>query len=78
MQSQVAGHAPGRAAGGRRSTRDRGWAINPDGVAYIQDERSFTFTEAGELSCQVAHALLAGDYAAGTKGAVWSNNDVTA
>jgi acyl-CoA synthetase (AMP-forming)/AMP-acid ligase II len=57
---------------------DRGWGINPDGIAYIQDERSFTFTEAGELSCQVAHALLAGGYAAGTKGAVWSNNDVTA
>ena len=56
---------------------DRGWSINPDGIAYIQDERSFTFTEAGELSCQVAHALLAGGYAAGTKGAVWSNNDVT-
>lgn len=30
---------------------DRGWSINPDGIAYIQDERSFTFTEAGELSC---------------------------
>jgi acyl-CoA synthetase (AMP-forming)/AMP-acid ligase II len=57
---------------------DRGWNINPDGIAYIQDERSFTFTEAGELSCQVANALLAGGYPAGTKGAVWSNNDVTA
>ena len=26
---------------------DRGWSINPDGIAYIQDERCFTFTEAG-------------------------------
>jgi acyl-CoA synthetase (AMP-forming)/AMP-acid ligase II len=57
---------------------DRGWRINPEGIAYIQDERTFTYTEAGELSCQIAHALLAGGFAAGTKGAVWSNNDVTA
>jgi len=57
---------------------DRGWRINPDGAAYIQDERSFTYTEAGELSCQIANALLAGGFSGGTKGAVWSNNDVTA
>ena len=57
---------------------DRGWHINPKGIAYIQDERSVTYTEAGELSCQVANALLANGFSAGTKGAVWSNNDVTA
>lgn len=36
---------------------DRGWSINPDGIAYIQDERSFTFTEAGELSCRAIAAI---------------------
>ena len=29
---------------------DRGWNINPGGIAYIQVERRFTFTEAGELA----------------------------
>ena len=27
---------------------DRGWSIDPHGVAYIQDERSYSFTEVGE------------------------------
>ena len=33
---------------------DRGWGINPDGIAYIQDERSFSFSEVGERSCRIA------------------------
>ena len=36
---------------------DRGWMINPKGVAYIQDDREFSFTEVGELSCRIANAL---------------------
>nr|WP_087575072.1 AMP-binding protein [Sphingomonas sp. CDS-1] len=57
---------------------DRGWRINPQGAAYIQDDRPFTYTEVGELTCQVANALLAEGLPKETKGAVWANNDVTA
>ena len=57
---------------------DRGWKINPTGVAYVQDERSYTFTEVGELSCRIANKLLALGLPKETKGAVWSTNDVTA
>ncbi|MFD9615520.1 AMP-binding protein, partial [Streptomyces sp. NPDC059083] len=57
---------------------DRGWRINPEGDAYIQDDRTYTFTEAGELSCRIANALLAEGFTTGTQGAVWSGNDATA
>ncbi|KRC53326.1 MULTISPECIES: AMP-binding protein [unclassified Nocardioides] len=57
---------------------DRGWRGNPDGIAYVQDDRTYTFQEAGELSCRVANALLADGLPSGTKGAVWAGNDVTA
>ncbi|CAN7308448.1 AMP-binding protein [Pseudomonas sp. LjRoot71] len=57
---------------------DRGWRSNPQGSAYIQDEREYSFTEVGELSCRIANALLATDLPKETKGAVWAANDVTA
>lgn len=57
---------------------DRGWRLNPKGVAYIQDERSYTFNEVGELSCRVANRLLELGLPKETKGAIWSGNDVTA
>ena len=57
---------------------DRGWLINPTGPAYIQDERTYTFTEVGELSCRIANALLATGLPSGSKGAVWAGNDTTA
>lgn len=57
---------------------DRGWGINPNGAAYIQGERSWSFTEVGELSCRIANKLLALGLPKETKGAVWSTNDVTA
>ncbi|GAA4823533.1 AMP-binding protein [Nocardioides caeni] len=57
---------------------DRGWRADPDGVAFVQDERSVTFQAAGELTCRVANALLADGLPSGTKGAVWAANDVTA
>jgi acyl-CoA synthetase (AMP-forming)/AMP-acid ligase II len=57
---------------------DRGWGINPDGVAYIQDERSYTFEEVGRLSCRIANRLLGLGLPKETKGAIWSGNDVTA
>lgn len=57
---------------------DRGWNINPAGAAYIQGDRSYSFTEVGELSCRIANKLLALRLQKETKGAVWSANDVTA
>ncbi|MDE2352953.1 MAG: AMP-binding protein, partial [Alphaproteobacteria bacterium] len=57
---------------------DRGWRLNPNGAAYIQDERCYPFREVGELSCHIANALLAAGFAKETKGAVWAANDVTA
>jgi acyl-CoA synthetase (AMP-forming)/AMP-acid ligase II len=56
---------------------DRGWGLEPDGVAFIQDERRYSYSEVGELSCRIAHQLLALGLPKGTKGAVWSSNDVT-
>jgi acyl-CoA synthetase (AMP-forming)/AMP-acid ligase II len=57
---------------------DRGWRINPTGAAYIQDDLSYSFNEVGEKSCRIANALLSAGLVAGTKGAVWAGNDVTA
>jgi acyl-CoA synthetase (AMP-forming)/AMP-acid ligase II len=57
---------------------DRGWTINPSGVAYIQDDRSYSFNEVGELSCRIANRLLGLGLPKETKGAIWSGNDVTA
>ncbi|MCR1783210.1 AMP-binding protein [Nocardioides carbamazepini] len=57
---------------------DRGVRINPEGAAYIQDDRTFSFREARDLTCRVANALLADGLPSGTKGAVWAGNDVTA
>ncbi len=57
---------------------DRGWLINPNGPAYIQGERIYTFNEVGELSCCIANALLATGLPKQTKGAVWAHNDTTA
>jgi len=56
---------------------DRGWRNNPDGVAYIQDDRQYSFKEVGELSCRIANRLIGCGLPAGTKGAVWAANDVT-
>ena len=57
---------------------DRGWRSNPQGAAYIQDGREYSFTEVGELSCRIANALLASGLQVQSKGAVWATNDVTA
>jgi len=57
---------------------DRGWRINPNGAAYIQDDRHYGFAEVGELSCRIANGLIAEGFARETKGAVWAHNDVTA
>jgi len=57
---------------------DRGWRGNPQGSAFIQDGRHYSFNEVGQLSCRIANALLAEGFARETKGAVWAGNDVTA
>ena len=53
---------------------DRGWRINPKGTAYVMDDRAFSFTEIGELSCRIANALLAAGFPKETKAAVWAAN----
>ena len=57
---------------------DRGWRINAQGTAYIQDDHHYSFDEVGELSCRIANGLLAAGFGREAKGAVWANNDVTA
>lgn len=57
---------------------DRGWRANPDGVAFIAGDRQFTYTEIGELSCQVGNALLAAGFTGQVNGAVLAGNDPTA
>jgi len=54
---------------------DRGWLLNPNGIAYIADNVEFSFAQIGELSCRIANGLLAGSFTKGTKGAVWAAND---
>lgn len=53
---------------------DRGWRINPKGVAYTMEGKDFTYNEIGELSCRIANALLAAGFKKETKGAIWSLN----
>jgi hypothetical protein len=54
---------------------DRGCRISPAGIAYIQDDLSYTFQEAGELPWRTANASLADGFAE-TNGAVRAGNDV--
>jgi acyl-CoA synthetase (AMP-forming)/AMP-acid ligase II len=54
---------------------DRGWRSNPTGVAYLQGATAYTFTEAGELSCRIANALLASGLTPQAKIAVLAPND---
>ena len=54
---------------------DRGWTINPDGIAYRLDDKAYTFTEIRALSCRIANALIAMGLPKEAKVAVWSLND---
>ncbi|MEI5521200.1 AMP-binding protein [Streptomyces brasiliscabiei] len=54
---------------------DRGWRAQPEGAAFVMDERTFTYREIGELSHRVANALLAAGLQPGVKGAVLTSND---
>ncbi len=57
---------------------DCGWRQAPDAIAFIADDRSFTYDEVGTLSCQVANALIRDGLQTQTPAAVLSTNDVTA
>ncbi|GGW41854.1 o-succinylbenzoate--CoA ligase [Streptomyces lucensis JCM 4490] len=57
---------------------DRGWRNHPDATAYVGGGRSWTFTEAGKLSCRVSHALLRSGLARESKAGVLSPNDPVA
>ncbi|KAI3605987.1 Long-chain-fatty-acid--CoA ligase (plasmid) [Cupriavidus necator H850] len=57
---------------------DRGWRAAPDRVAFIAEERTFTYKEIGELSCRVGNALLRQGIDREAKGAVLASNDPTA
>jgi len=53
---------------------DRGWRINPTGVAYVMDGQEFTYNEIRDLSCRIANGLINEGFKKETKGAIWSNN----
>lgn len=53
---------------------DRGYLVNPSGTAFVMGEQTWSFTEAYQLSCKVAHALLSLGVEQGTKTAVLSAN----
>jgi len=53
---------------------DRGWKINPTGIAYYMDGQEFTYNEIGDLSCRVANGLINEGFKKEVKGAVWSTN----
>ncbi len=53
---------------------DRGVLLNRDGCAFVKDEQRWTFGEASDITCQVAHALLGLGLPKETKAAVLSAN----
>ena len=57
---------------------DQGWKINPQGIAYVLNDRTYSFSETRDLSCQISQALLATGLPSQTKVAVWSLNSPTA
>ena len=54
---------------------DQGWTNNPNGAAYVMGDVDYSFSEIRDLSCGIAHALLANGMPKETKVAVWSLND---
>ena len=57
---------------------DRGWRVNSRGIAYVMDDRAYTFDEIGALSCRIANGLVAAGFTREAKGAVWAGNDPVA
>ena len=54
---------------------DRGWRANPNGIAYIMGERSYTFTQTRDLTCSIANGLIAAGLPKESKAAVLATND---
>ncbi|MFJ8111035.1 long-chain fatty acid--CoA ligase [Streptomyces sp. NPDC096132] len=54
---------------------DRGWRSAPEAVAFVAEDRTFTYREIGELSCRIANALANSGVSRETKGAVLAAND---
>src|SRR5262249_32615154 len=54
---------------------DRGWRSNPNCVAFIAGDQTYTYQAIGAMSCRVANALRAQGFAPETKGAVLAPND---
>jgi acyl-CoA synthetase (AMP-forming)/AMP-acid ligase II len=57
---------------------DRGWRAAPDRLAFIAEDRGYTYQDIGELSCRVGNALLGNGKAVERNGAVLAPNDPTA
>lgn len=55
---------------------DRGWRIDPNATAYVKGDERYSYQEARDLTCQVANALLSGEFRPGTKAAILSPNDI--
>ncbi|OZC59729.1 long-chain fatty acid--CoA ligase [Rhodococcus sp. 06-621-2] len=53
---------------------DKGWAAAPNAVAYRTADESWTYDEAGRMSCRIAQALLAAGISKETPVAVLSAN----
>ncbi|QBJ96382.1 long-chain fatty acid--CoA ligase [Rhodococcus sp. ABRD24] len=54
---------------------DRGWRMGGHRIAYVSERGTWTYDEAGELSCRIAHALLDTDLPAQAKIGVIAPND---
>ncbi|WP_217181074.1 class I adenylate-forming enzyme family protein [Streptomyces sp. AC495_CC817] len=57
---------------------DRGWRQNPLGPAFVMGESSWTYDEAGALSCRIARALLDTGLPGAVHAAVLAPNDPAA
>ncbi|GAA1319818.1 class I adenylate-forming enzyme family protein [Leucobacter albus] len=54
---------------------DRGWKLNPHGVAYATADESWTFDEAGRMTNRLAHSLISLGVGRDVKVGVLSPND---
>ncbi|MBM4717881.1 AMP-binding protein [Rhodococcus hoagii] len=54
---------------------DRGWRMGGHRTAYVSERGSWTYDEAGELSCRIAHGLLGADLPDQAKIGVIAPND---
>jgi acyl-CoA synthetase (AMP-forming)/AMP-acid ligase II len=53
---------------------DRGYALNPQATAYVMGDERWTYAEARDISCQVAHGLIGLGLPEESKVAVLSGN----